>query len=49
MSTHSSTTGVGSTGHCRTARSVIPPPHGLSRGKVALSTSSTDAPASASR
>ena len=33
----------------RTARMVIPPPHGLSRGKRALSTSSTDAPASARR
>ena len=40
-STSCSTTGAGSTGSCRTARSVSPPPHGLSRGNVALSTSST--------
>ena len=35
-STSSSTTGVGSTGHWRTARIVSPPPHGLSRGKRRL-------------
>src|SRR6185437_9087652 len=33
----------------RTARMVSPPPHGLSRGNRALSTSRTFAPASASR
>ena len=44
-STSCSTTGAGSTGSCRTARSVSPPPHGLSRGNVALSRSSTFAPA----
>ena len=47
MSTSSSTTGVGSTGHCRNARVVSPPPQGLSRGKVARSASSTETPAEA--
>ena len=41
--------GVTSTGHCRTARVVRPPPHGLSRGKVARSASRTEAPDRASR
>src|SRR4051794_34808472 len=49
VSTSSSTTGDGSTGHWRTARIVRPPPHGLSRGNLARATSSTRAPASASR
>ena len=48
-STTCSTTGSGEIGRCRTARTVSPPPQGLSRGKRALSTSSTRAPAVASR
>ena len=44
-STYSSTTGEGSTGHCRTARSVIPPPQGLSRGNFALSARAASPPA----
>ena len=48
-STTSSTTGSIENGSSRAARPVTPPPHGLSRGKIALSTSSTRAPARASR
>ena len=39
-----STTGSTSHGRCLSARPVSPPPHGLSRGKRALSTRSTAAP-----
>src|SRR5262245_47115811 len=44
-STTSSTTGAIENGSCRAARPVTPPPHGLSRGNVALSSSRTLAPA----
>ena len=46
-STTRSTTGSTSHGRCLSARPVSPPPHGLSRGKRALSTSRTLAPARA--
>src|SRR5262245_38017470 len=48
-STRCSTTGSGDTGSWRTARIVRPPPQGLSRGKRALSTRRTLAPARARR
>src|SRR6478672_12952357 len=44
-----STTGSIENGSSRAARPVTPPPHGLSRGNVALSTSSTRAPDDARR
>jgi hypothetical protein len=45
----SSTTGSIAKGRRRAARPVTPPPQGLSRGNVALSTSNTRTPALASR
>ena len=48
-STTCSTTGSTETGSSFTARMVSPPPHGLSRGKPALSRSSTRAPPRARR
>ena len=46
--TTSSTTGSIANGSRRAARPVTPPPHGLSRGNRARSSTSTEAPAEAS-